>query len=324
MYRVYVTRALPDEVVKALAGRCDVRVWDGDGPVPDDVLRREMSDVEGLLCMLTDTIDSSLLVSAPNLRVVSQMAVGVDNIDVDVCAKRGIAIGHTPGVLTETVADTAWALLGSIVRRLPEGERVVKAGGWRPWSPFEMTGGDLHSSTLGIVGMGRIGQSVSRRATGFDMSVVYSSPSSKPDVVAVRLSLPELLAEADHVVVCAALTEETRGLIGRSQLQQMKPSAYLVNVGRGPLVETAALVEALQWGWIAGAGLDVTDPEPLPPDHALLAFPNCLVVPHIASASVRTRTAMAMMSVDNLIAGLEGGAMPAEYSAHFHDTQGET
>jgi len=287
-------------------------MWDDDIPVPPDILGGEVTSVHGLLCMLTDRIDAELLDGAPHLRVVSQMAVGVDNIDLGECRRRGIAVGHTPDVLTETVADHAFALLGAIVRRLPEGEREVRAGQWGPWQPFHLTGGDLHRSTLGIVGMGRIGQAVARRARGFDMDVLYSSPHSVTEH-GVRVDLDELLGRSDHVVLCCALNEATRGLIDRSRLRLMRPSAYLVNVARGAVVVTGDLTGALAEGWIAAAGLDVTEPEPLPPDHPLLDLPNCLVVPHIASASTSTRTAMARLAVENLLAGIEGRPLPAAH-----------
>jgi len=280
--------------------------------VPRHVLAEEIRDVDGLLSMLTDGIDAALLAGAPELRVISQMAVGIDNIDVDACRDRGIAVGHTPEVLTETVADHAFALLGAVVRRLPEGEREVKEGGWGPWRPFHLTGGDLHGTVLGVVGMGRIGRAVARRASGFDMDVIYSSPRPAAEA-ARRVELAELLEGSDHVVLCCTLNEETRGLIGKTQLGMMKPTAYLVNVSRGPVVVTEALAEALADGVIAGAGLDVTDPEPLPAGHRILGLPNCLVVPHIGSASVRTRTAMAQLAVENLIAGLEGRPLPSPY-----------
>lgn len=312
---VYVTKDLPDEVLEPLRRLFRVEVWEGEGPVPRHVLLSEVADAAGLLCMLTDAIDAELLDAAPKLRVVSQMAVGVDNIDVEECARRGILVGHTPGVLTETVADTAFALLGAIVRRLPEGERAVRSGEWGPWEPFWMTGGDLHHTVLGIVGMGRIGRAVAGRARGFHMEVAYASPRRAEDVEARHLPLAKLLAEADHVVLCAALTEETRGMIGEVELRAMGPGSYLVNVARGPLVVTDALVRALAEGWIAGVALDVTDPEPLPPDHPLLGFPNCLVVPHIGSASTKTRTAMATLAAENLIAGMESRPMPARYPA---------
>ena len=288
-------------------------VWRGDGPVPGDVLGSEAKQADGLLCMLTDSIDVQLLERAPRLRVVSQMAVGVDNIDIAECTRRGIAVGHTPGVLTETVADSAFALLAAVVRRLPEGEKVVRAGEWGPWDPFFLAGGDLHGSTLGIVGMGRIGRAVARRAAGFAMKILYSDPRPEETIDGEPVPLERLLAESDHIVICASLTEETRGLIGSEELALMPSTSYLVNVARGPIVETAALVAALESGAISGAGLDVTDPEPLPPDHQLLTLPNCLVVPHIASASVRTRSAMASLAVDNLVAGLAGEDMPAAF-----------
>lgn len=313
MDRIYVTRDLPGEHLERLSG-FDVDVWEGSRPVPRDVLLEAVRTIRGLLCMLTDRIDAEVLDRAPELEVVSQMAVGVDNIDVAACRERGIVLGHTPDVLTETVADSAFALLGSIVRRLPEGEREVRAGEWGPWDPFHLAGGDLYGTTLGIVGMGRIGRAVARRARGFDMKVVYSSPS-EVDVDAERLELTSLLQHSDHVVLCVRLDEGTRGLISTEELHTMKPTAYLVNVSRGPVVDTDALVEALAAGDIAGAALDVTDPEPLPGDHPLVDFENCLVVPHLASASVRTRMRMSELAVANLVAGLRSEPMPARYQS---------
>lgn len=313
MDRVYVTKELPAEHVGRLADY-QVAMWRGAGPVPRAMLLEEVASKIGLLCMLTDAVDEELLEAAPALRVVSQMAVGVDNIDVAACRARGIAIGHTPDVLTDTVADSAFALLASIVRRLPEGEREVRAGEWGPWEPFHLAGGDLHGTTLGIVGMGRIGKAVAARASGFDMEVIYASPRTG-DVEAEHVSLDALLERADHVVICTRLDETTRGLISSKELSRMKPTAYLVNVARGPVIDTEALVAALADEAIAGVALDVTDPEPLPADHALLQFDNCLVVPHIASASVRTRMAMSSLAVDNLLAGLDGAPLPAPYGA---------
>lgn len=309
MAKVYVTVQLPQQILQPLLQH-DVTVWQGETPVPDDVLESEVSEVEGLLTILTDRIDAELLDKAPHLRIVSQMAVGVDNIDLAACHQRGIIVGHTPDVLTGTVADHAFALLGAIARRLPEGEREVRAGEWGPWQPFHLTGGDLHETVLGIVGMGRIGREVARRASGYDMEVIYSSPGTGPGE---RVDLPELLRRSDHVILCCALNDETRGLIGTRELELMKPTAYLVNVSRGPVVKTDDLADALQRGSIAGAALDVTDPEPLPSDHRLLDLPGCLVVPHIASASVRTRTAMASLAVENLLNGLEGKALRARF-----------
>lgn len=311
MDRVFVTKDLPDGQLERIEGY-EVGVWKGDGPVPRERLIEGIRHARGLLCMLTDRIDADLLAQAPDLVVISQVAVGLDNIDLGACADRGIVVGHTPDVLTETVADSAFALLASIVRRLPEGEREVRAGDWGPWELFHLAGGDLHGTTLGIVGMGRIGRAIARRAAGFDMEVVYASPSPK-EIAAEHLSLRQLLERSDHVVLCIPLDDSTKHLISHEQLALMKPTAYLVNVARGPVVDTAALVTALSEGEIAGAALDVTDPEPLPPDHPLLALENCLVVPHIASASLRTRRAMVSLAVDNLIAGLRGLPLPAAY-----------
>lgn len=311
MSRVYVTRNLPASVLDRLGG-LEVSIWQGDGPVPYETLVHEVNGCDGLLCMLTDRIDVMVLDAGKDLRVVSQMAVGVDNIDVSVCDERGIAVGHTPGVLTNTVADHVFALLGSIVRRLPEGSAEVASGSWGEWDPFHLAGGDLWGTTIGIVGMGRIGRAVATRAEGFGMEVLYASPRSRSEI-GRRISLEDLLAKADHVVISAALNDATRGLIGSDQLALMKETAYLVNVSRGPLLVTNDLVDALVGGSIAGAALDVTDPEPLPADHPLVGLPNCLVVPHIGSASVQTRMAMANMAVDNLIAGVEDRDLIAQF-----------
>ncbi len=286
-------------------------MWDGSAILDRAELRSRLEDRDGWLSMLTDAIDDDLLEGLSGLRVISQMSVGVDNIDVAACRRRGILIGHTPDVLTETVADTAFALMAAAVRRLPEGERVVRSGDWGPWDPWHFLGGDLHRAKLGIVGMGRIGQAISRRAVGFEMEVVYGSPGPKPVPGAVRMDLLDVLRFADVVIIAAPLTPATRGMIGRAELATMRESAILVNIARGPLVDTDALVDALTRGVIGGAALDVTDPEPLPRDHPLLGLSNCLVVPHIGSASIRARRAMAGLAVDNLVAGLAGLPMPA-------------
>ncbi len=307
--KVLVTRRLLPGVLDVLEG-CIVEVWEGDGPMPRSELITRVWEAEGLLSMLTDRIDRELLDAAPRLRVVSQMAVGVDNIDLQACTTRGIPVGHTPGVLTETTADTAWALLAAAVRRLPEGRDHVRAGRWGPWDPGLLLGGDLFDTTLGIVGLGRIGAAVARRASGFGMRVLYAGPHRKPHLEAelrvAHRSLADLLAESDHVVLSAPLTSETRHLIGRDELRLMKSDATLVNVARGGLVDHEALYEALVEGWIGRAALDVTEPEPIPADHPLVGLPNCLIIPHLGSASVRTRRAMAELAVENLRRGLRG------------------
>jgi lactate dehydrogenase-like 2-hydroxyacid dehydrogenase len=265
--------------------------------------------------MLSDRIDSELLDAAPRLRVVSTMAVGVDNIDLAACTMRGIAVGHTPGVLTEATADLAVALLLAAARRLKEGMQYVGSGLWKEFQPDLLLGQDVHSSTVGIVGLGRIGSAVARRVVGFGSSILYTGPTAKPahedGLGARRRDLPGLLRDADHVVLTAPLNPQTHHLIDQQALQLMKSTATLVNVARGPLVDTAALYEALRTGQIGAAGLDVTEPEPLPSDHPLLALPNCVVIPHLGSASLRTRTEMAEMAARNLVLGLEGKPMEA-------------
>ena len=282
------------------------------GPDPADraLLLDQLADAEGLLCMLIDRVDVALLDAAPGLRVISQMAVGVDNIDVAGCTARGIPVGHTPDVLTETTADTALALLLASLRRIPEGQSLVRAGEWRQWSLDLLTGEDLHGSTVGIVGLGRIGAAIARRLRGFGVRLLYTGPRRKPEAesefqIGYR-SLEELLAESDHVVLSAPLNGATRRLIDDAALKRMKPGSTLVNIARGGLVDHEALADALSSGRMARAALDVTDPEPIPFDHPLVTMPNCIVIPHLGSASARTRLAMASRAVENLAAGLEG------------------
>lgn len=271
-------------------------------------------DADGALVMLTDRVDAEFLEAGSRLLVVSQMAVGVDNIDLEACTRRGIPVGHTPDVLTETTADMAWALLAAAARRIPEGRDYVLGGHWQEWDPELLLGSDLWGTTLGIVGMGRIGEAVARRAAGFSMRVVYNSRSPKPDfeeeTEASYRVLGDLLSEADHVVITASYTPETHYLIDSSALALMKPTATLVNIARGPLVDPDALFRALRSGSIGAAALDVTEPEPIPVDHELLALPNCLVIPHLGSASRGTRLAMATRAVENLLAGVAGKPVP--------------
>jgi lactate dehydrogenase-like 2-hydroxyacid dehydrogenase len=315
MPKVFISDFIPGEILDPVRKVADVEMWEGPGQVPRSELLAKLSQCEAWLSMLTDRIDEELLDSAPNLRIISQMSAGVDNIDVAACLRRGVVVGHTPDVLTETVADTAFALMGAAVRRLPEGERRVRSGEWGPWDPWEFLGGDLYRSRLGIIGMGRIGQAISRRAVGFEMRVVYHSRSDKGIPDTRLIGLDELLETSDIVVVAAPLSPETIGMIGTRELGLMRPDAILVNIARGPLVDTAALVAALADRSIGGAALDVTDPEPLPSDHVLLSFENCLVVPHIGSASIRARTAMAQLAVDNLLAALRDDPLPAPLPA---------
>ncbi|MGF1618364.1 MAG: 2-hydroxyacid dehydrogenase [Acidimicrobiia bacterium] len=306
-----MTRTIPDSYIERIREIADVNIWEGDSPVPRGVLLDRVAGVDGLFSMLTDRIDADLLDAAPQLKVVSQMSVGVDNIDVEACRERGVRVGHTPDVLTGTVADHAFALLLAVARRLPEGADEVRSGGWGTWDPWHLLGADVYETTLGVVGMGRVGRAVVDRASGFGMDIVYASSRDSGDV-GRHVDFDDLLRLSDHVVITVPLNSQTRGMFDARAFELMKPTATLINVARGPIVDSAALVNALEAGEIFGTGLDVTDPEPIPADHPLVALPNCLVVPHIASASTRTRHRMAERTVDNLVAALTGAEMPSQ------------
>jgi len=311
---VYITRRIPDAGLDLIRQACDVILWEGDEPPPYETLVDGVRDADGLLCLLTDRIDDALMAAAPRLRVISQMAVGYDNIDVAAATRRGILVGYTPDVLTEATADMAFALLMAAARRLVEGVDYARAGRWRTWGPLTLLGHDVHGATLGIVGLGRIGRAVARRARGFDMRVLYydcaRDEAAEREFGPACLDLDTLLAESDFVTLHVPLTPATRHLIGREQLRRMKPTAVLINTSRGPVVDQEALVEALRAGEIGYAALDVTDPEPLPPDHPLFALPNAIITPHIASASVTARSQMAVLAARNLLAGLRGEVPP--------------
>lgn len=322
--RVFVARIIPDDGLEPIRAACDVEVWPNELPPQRAELLRAIEGCDGVLTLLTDRVDDEFLDHAgPGLKVVSNFAVGFDNIDVPACTRRGVAVGNTPGVLTETTADLAFALLMAAARRLPEGDRYVRGGQWRTWGPMLLLGPDVHGSTLGIVGFGRIGQAVARRARGFGMRVLYHDLSRVDESIerelgATFLPLEEVLAQADFVSLHVNLSDETRGLIDTARLRRMKPSAIVVNTSRGPVVDSMALFEALRDGVIAGAALDVTDPEPLPSDHPLLTLENCLVVPHIASASRATRGKMAAMAAANLLAGIRGERLPTPVNPEVH------
>jgi glyoxylate reductase len=314
--RVFVTRLIPEGGLALVRQACDAEIWAGETPPSREVLLQKVRGVDGLLCLLTDPVDGEVMDAAgPGLRVISNFAVGYDNVDVAGATERGIPVGNTPGVLTETTADMAFALLMAAARRVVEGADYVRAGKWRTWGPTLLLGHDVHGATLGIVGMGRIGRALAQRASGFEMRVLYYDPYCDEDKgqdrgAVVRCSLDELLAESDFVSVHVPLTADTHHLIDAAALGAMKPTAVLVNTSRGPVVDMDALYDALKADTIAYAALDVTDPEPLPANHKLLALPNCLVVPHIASASHATRTRMAVMAAENLLAGLRGERLP--------------
>lgn len=323
--RVFVARRIPDDGLLPVVEACDARVWEGELPPPRGELLRSVEGCAGVLTLLTDRVDDEFLDRAgTGLRVVSNFAVGFDNIDVPACTRRGIPVGNTPGVLTDTTADLAWALLMAAGRRVAEGDRFVRAGRWRTWGPMLLMGPDVHGGTLGIVGFGRIGQAVARRAMGFGMTILYYDTRRADAAVetgfgATFVSLEELLARSDFVSLHVNLTDETRHLVNAERLGWMKPTAVLVNTSRGPVVDQGALFEALRDGVIGAAALDVTDPEPMAADDPLLSLDNCLVVPHIASASRATRGKMAAMAAANLLAGVRGERLPTPVNPEVYE-----
>ncbi|GAB5518321.1 MAG: D-glycerate dehydrogenase [Rhodothermales bacterium] len=308
--RVFVTRKIADEALSRLRAHAEVDLWTDDLPPDYTALTQRVADCDGLLCLLTDTVDAALISNSPKLKVISQMAVGYDNIDVTAATAQGIAVGHTPGVLSDSTADLTWALILGVARRVVESMQFIADGQWKTWYPLGLLGMDLKGATLGIVGMGRIGQAVARRAQGFDMNVLYAGPRKKEGIAAEYVSMDRLLAESDIVTLHCPLRPETHHLMDAAAFAQMKRGSILVNTARGGVVEQGALLEAVQSGHLAGAGLDVTDPEPIDPAHPIMHEPRIIVTPHIGSASVWTRQKMSEMSVDNLLAGLSGEPLP--------------
>lgn len=312
---VFITRRIPEEGIRIVMEHCEVEVSDYDGVLPRKMLLEKVRNRDGILCLLTDTIDRGVMEAAgPNLRVIANYAVGYNNIDVEEATWRGIMVTNTPGVLTETTADLAWALMMSVARRIVEGDKFVRVGKFRGWEPMLLLGTDVYGATLGIIGFGRIGQAMARRAQGFNMRVLYYDLVRAPFHVEKELraefrTLPELLQEADFVSIHVPLTKDTYHLIGEKELRMMRKEAYLINTARGPIVDEKALVKALREGWIRGAALDVFENEP-EVEPGLLELDNVVLAPHIGSASYATRTKMAIMAAENLVRALRGEVPP--------------
>ena len=312
--KVFVTRVIRDPGLDLVKDFCEAEIWPGELPPSRAELLEKVRGVEGLLCLLTDRIDAEVLEAAgPQLKVISNHAVGFDNIVVPAATARGIPVGNTPGILTDATADFAFALLMAAARRVTEAERYLRAGKWVTWGPSTLLGADFVGATLGLVGFGRIGRAMAKRAAGFDLRVLYYDPGAPPapELRATPVAdLDTLLRQSDFVSLHTPLTAETRGLVNAEFLSKMKPNAVLVNTSRGPVVDQTALYKALKAKQIFAAALDVTDPEPLPLESPLLTLENCLIVPHIASASTYSRNQMALLAAQNLIAGLKGEPLP--------------
>ncbi|BAU64426.1 Glyoxylate reductase [Stanieria sp. NIES-3757] len=313
--KVFITRQLPKIDLEALHQIAEIETWTERQPPPYSLLLDKVKKIDGLLCLLTDSIDRELIETGKSLKVISQMAVGYDNIDIATATAKNIPVGNTPGVLTNATADLTWALLMAISRRIVEAEKFVKAGEWKTWEPTLLLGADLQGATLGIIGLGRIGQAVARRAKGFEMKILYYSRQRKDKELEASIGveyaeLDTLLSESDFISLHTSLSPETKHLISDRELQLMKSSAILINTARGAIINQQALYQALITNQIAGAALDVTDPEPILMDSPLLKLNNIIITPHIGSASYQTRAKMAQMAVDNLIAGLQGKRLP--------------
>ena len=314
--KVFVMRIIPDEGLEMVRDFCDADVWPEELPPSREVILERVKGVDGMLPLLTDKIDGDVMDAAgPGLKVISNYAVGFDNINVPEATKRGIPVGNTPGVLTDTTADLAFTLLMAAARRIAEADRHTRAGKWKTWGPKVLLGQDVTGATLGIVGFGRIGKGMAKRAQGFDMRVLYYDPFCKDDPYAAEIGaqcvdLDTILRESDFLSLHTPLTKETHHLIDTDALSKMKPTAVLINSSRGPVVDPDALYAALSQGIIAYAALDVTEPEPIPMDSPLLTLDNIIIAPHIGSASVATRGKMARMAAENLIAGLKGERLP--------------
>lgn len=311
--KLFITRYIPEEAIKRLEEVFEVEIFPENRAITHEELKEKVKDIDALICLLTDNIDHEIIEAAPNLKCISVYAVGYNNIDVEAATKHGIVICNTPGVLTETTADLAWALIMSCARRIVEADRFVREGKFQGWEPMLMLGNDIFGKTLGIIGMGRIGRAVAHRALGFDMKVIYYDPQVDPESLPsdyVSVDLTTLCQNSDFISIHTPLTPETRHLIGEKEFDLMKPTAILINTARGPIIDEQALISALKENKIAGTGLDVYENEPVIPEE-LIKLSNVILLPHIGSASYETRTKMALLAAENAIAVIEGKNPPA-------------
>lgn len=313
--KVFVSRQIPDQGLSIVVEHCEAEIWQKELPPDQDMLRKKVQGIEGLLCLLTDKVDEEIMDAAgQQIKVISNLAVGYDNIDINAATKRNIAVGNTPGVLTNATADFTWALLLAAARKINEADKYVRAGLWKTWHPTLLLGSDLSGSTLGIIGFGRIGKAVAKRAAGFGMRIIAYDPHPDLNMMeklnAIPVDFSTLLRESDFITIHANLNQNTRNLINANAFSLMKSNCILINTARGAIVDPEALYHALSSGQIAAAGLDVTDPEPIPHNSPLLDLNNLVFAPHIASSSKRTRDNMALMAANNLIAGVFGDHLP--------------
>lgn len=310
---IFITRKLPRAVVETIQQKFEVNMWEHeDIPVPQEVLLKEAKKADAFLTMVSDQIDERILTAGNTLKVVANLGVGFDNINIQAASRKGIAICNTPDVLNDTTADLTFALLMAAARRIVEAAEYIKEGKWKSWNPLLLAGHDIHHKTLGIVGMGKIGETLAKRAKGFDMNILYHNRTRKPEneqrLGANYASFDDLVEQSDFVVCLTPLTPETKNMFTRDVFKKMKPSAIFVNASRGPVIDEQALYDALVAGEIAGAGLDVFEKEPIGAEHPLLSLPNVVALPHIGSSSVETRTGMMKLCIDNIVAVLEGKA----------------
>jgi glyoxylate reductase len=318
--KVFITRRIPDPGLSLIYDACEVDLWDHDLPPSKAELLQHVPGVDGILSLLSDPIDAEVIQAAgDNLKVISNYAVGYNNINIPEATQRKIAVGNTPGVLTEATADFAFALMMSAGRRVVEAEKHVRAGKWKTWGPSTLLGVDFAGATRGIIGFGRIGKAMARRATGFGMRVLIFDPTAQPMMGVIKVDLDTLYRESDFISIHTPLTPETKYLINADAFASMKPNAVLVNTARGEIVDQEALYDALKNHRIFAAGIDVSDPEPLPMDSPLLELDNLIICPHIASASTSTRENMALIAAGNLLAGLKGERLPFSVNPEIYN-----